>query len=147
MILLLCLAATLFMTGVIWIVQIVHYALFDGVGADGWSAYHRAHSRRITFVVLLPMVVELGTAGLMAFSPLFGIPHPVLWLGLLLAASTWAVTFFVSVPLHGRLARDFDADTWQALVRTNWARTLLWTAHAVVLLAALEEVLERGRAA
>ena len=140
-VLLLCTAAALFMTGVIWIVQVVHYALFDRVGADGWAAYHAAHTRRITAIVLLPMVVELGTAGLLVLAPPPGIPQPLLWVGLVLAAATWAVTFFVSVPLHGRLAGRFDDDACLALVRTNWARTGLWTGHAAVLLAILWRLL------
>ena len=94
------------MTGVIWSIQLVHYALFGQVGAAGWRDYHAAHTRRMTWVVLPAMVVELGTAGLLALAPPLGVPRPLLLLGLALAALTWAVTFFVSVPLHAKLSKD-----------------------------------------
>ena len=65
--LLACPAASLYMAGVIWTVQVVHYALFRHVGRAGWRLYHAAHTRRMTWVVLPPMVMELGTAGLLAW--------------------------------------------------------------------------------
>jgi hypothetical protein len=36
------------MTGVIWIVQTVHYPLFALLGRDGFGEYAREHQRRIT---------------------------------------------------------------------------------------------------
>lgn len=132
------LAGAVFMAGVIWTVQGVHYALFPQVGAAGWNQYHAAHTRRMTGVVLPPMVLELGASGLLAFlapSPFSApVPHALLWLGFGLALLTWIVTAFVSVPLHARLGQGWDADTAARLLRTNWLRTALWSAHALLLL-------------
>jgi hypothetical protein len=36
--------ATLFMVGVIWFVQVVHYPLFSRVGLEKFSLYSEAHS-------------------------------------------------------------------------------------------------------
>jgi hypothetical protein len=37
------------------------------------------------------------------------------------------------MPLHGRLAHDGHAqETVAALVRSNWPRTVLWTARAAL---------------
>jgi hypothetical protein len=55
-------AATLYMTGVIWFVQIVHYPLFSRVGQPGFSEYAREHVRRTGRVVAGPMLVELASA-------------------------------------------------------------------------------------
>ena len=55
-------AATLFMVGLIWFVQIVHYPLFGSVGRGGFAGYSQAHSRLTGFVVGPPMLVEAGTA-------------------------------------------------------------------------------------
>jgi hypothetical protein len=142
--LLVCLSSALYMTGVIWTVQLVHYALFNLVGKAAWPAYHAAHTQRMTWVVLLPMVLELGTSGLLALSPPGGLPRPLLVLGFLLTVGTWAVTFFVSVPLHGRLGEGWDEAAWRSLVGTNWARTALWTGHAAVMLTALWRLLAMG---
>jgi hypothetical protein len=95
----------------------------------------------MTWVVLLPMVVELGTSGWLALQPLPGVPRWLVWAGLALAALTWAATFFISVPLHGRLSEGFDTAAHQALVRTNWIRTVLWSLHGVVVLDILRRLL------
>ena len=131
---LLDLAATLYLWGVIWTVQLVHYPLFARVGAAEWASYHAAHTRLMTLVVLPAMVTELGTSGLLALLRPVWLSSPLLWLGFGLAAGTWAVTFFVSVPLHDVLSRSFDGAAIARLVSTNWLRTLFWTAHALLLL-------------
>ena len=51
-------AATPFMTGVIWVVQVVHYPLFARVGVDGFREYEQSHQRRISLVVGIAMPVE-----------------------------------------------------------------------------------------
>ncbi len=134
-------ASALYMTGVIWTVQLVHYALFDHVGAANWRAYHAAHLQRMTWVVLAPMVIELGTSGLLVLAPPMGASRPPLVAGLVLTALAWAVTFFVSVPLHGRLSGGWDAEAGRALLMTNWCRTALWTGHAALSLAVLWRLL------
>jgi hypothetical protein len=141
--LLVCLASALYMMGVIWTIQRVHYALFNRVGRADWQAYHEAHTRRMTGVVLVPMVLELGTSGLMILFPSLLLPRILFDLGFILALGTWATTFFLSVPLHGRLSRGWDERTWRALVGTNWARTVLWTSHAAMLLWAVWGLLAR----
>lgn len=40
-------AATLWMTGLIWFVQVVHYPLFALVGSTGFAAYESAHATQI----------------------------------------------------------------------------------------------------
>lgn len=131
---LLDIAATLYLWGVIWTVQLAHYPLFARVGAAGWAAYHGAHTRQMTAVVLPAMVTELGTSGLLALARPAQLSPGLLWLGFALAVSTWAVTFFVSVPLHDALSRGFDQAAVSRLVATNWLRTAFWTCHVLVLL-------------
>ncbi len=51
-------AAALFMTGLIWFVQIVHYPLFARVlrntAPDAFRAYEASHANRTSFVVFPP---------------------------------------------------------------------------------------------
>jgi len=141
---LLDLAATLYMWGVIWTVQLVHYPLFARVGAQNWEDYHTFHTRLMTLVVLPAMVTELGTSGLLALTRPSWLAPSLLWAGFALAALTWAVTFFVSVPLHDTLSRGFDAAVITRLVSTNWFRTALWTGHAVVLLVQVWRLLPKA---
>ncbi|MBN8591834.1 MAG: hypothetical protein J0M33_08735 [Anaerolineae bacterium] len=123
-------AATLLMTGVIWMVQVVHYPLFALVGREQFPAYEYAHSASITLLVMPLMLVELGTAFVLALSPTPGLDRLTPWIGLVLAAATWGVTLFFSIPAHNTLSGGFDAAAHAALVSSNWLRTLAWTAHS-----------------
>ncbi len=129
------LAATLFMTGLIWFVQLVHYPLFPGVGIPGWTAYAAAHARRTRWVVGPPMLVEAITALLLVLRRPPAVSTSWAWIGLGLLAVVWLSTAFVQVPRHRLLAGGFDADAARALVATNWLRTLAWTARAALALA------------
>lgn len=140
---LLDLAAALYLWGVIWTIQVVHYPLFARVGADHWADYHAAHTRLITFVVLPAMVTELGTSGLLALSRPPWLSPGLLWAGFGCAILTWAVTFLVSVPLHDTLARGFDLAAIHRIVLTNWLRTFFWTGHALLLLAQIWRLLPK----
>lgn len=118
------------MVGLIWMVQVVHYPLFAGVGLDGYAGYQRSHMARITWIVAPAMFVELGTALLLVVQ----LGTPLAWAGAALLALVWLSTFAVQVPLHGRLARAFDPAVHRTLIATNWARTLLWTARGALAL-------------
>lgn len=127
-------AATLYMVGVIWTVQLVHYPLFDGVGPEAFTHYQQRHTRRMTGVVLPAMLIELATAIALVFPAVRGggplssrIPGWMAWLGLALVGLVWLVTFTLSVPQHMRLAGAFDIGAHRALVNTNWLRAAGWT--------------------
>lgn len=128
------LAATLLMCGVIWTMQLVHYPLFARVGASAFPAYEAAHQARITWIVAPLMLVELATALALVVRPPVPVPPAAAWTGLALALVAWGVTGFVSAPLHGVLAGGFDAGAHRALVLTNWLRTAAWTARAGLVL-------------
>lgn len=128
------LATTLALTGVIWLVQIVHYPLFQFVGDARYREFHEAHMNWITYIVAPLMIAEAVTAGAIIFYPPPNSDIRLLWLGLILVVVVWASTFFLQVPLHEKLATGFDVDTHRALVSTNWFRTLAWTARAALVL-------------
>jgi uncharacterized membrane protein len=123
--------ATCFMAGVIWIIQVVHYPLFGMVGRDGFAAYERSHASRITPVVGTAMLLEAACTGLLllALGELAsrGIPRWMPVVGAILLAGIWISTFALQVPLHGQLAQGFEDATHDALVRSNWIRTVGWT--------------------
>ncbi len=126
-------AATLFMTGAIWIVQAVHYPLMAEVGAERFPRYERRHARRITWVVAPPMLVEAGAAAMLVAQPPPGIPSLVPWVGAGLVGVIWVSTAFLQVPQHHALARGFDARAHRRLVATNWVRTAAWTLRSALV--------------
>lgn len=128
------LAATLYMVGLIWFVQIVHYPLFARVGEGGFPLYSEAHSRLTSYVVGPPMLLEAGTAFLLVFTRPEGVPLSLVIVGLALVAAIWLSTVLLQVPRHTALGSGFDRSQWQGLVGTNWIRTAAWSARGLVVL-------------
>jgi len=126
--------ATLYLVGLIWIVQILIYPLMGHVGADGYSAYHNLHTSRITPIVAPAMIVELLTAIYFVFAADEKIDYRLFWLGLALILIIWISTFLLQVPLHEKLAKEFAGDVQQRLVWTNWIRTIAWTLRGALVL-------------
>jgi hypothetical protein len=127
-------ATTLFMAGVIWFVQIVHYPLFERVGENEFGAYERQHTRRTGWVVAPPMLAELATA----IALVWRLGGALAWSGLFLLMVVWLCTWLWQVPAHRRLEEGFDAATHRRLVRTNWVRTISWSARGILALVLLE---------
>ncbi len=136
------LAATLFMTGVIWFVQVVHYPLFARVGATSFPQYEVLHSQATSAVVAVPMLIELFTGAALCVQKPDKIDAWLLWLGLAMLGAIWVSTMFVQVPKHNLLAGGFNAEVHHSLVSTNWVRTVLWSARSLLLLWALWKALE-----
>jgi uncharacterized membrane protein len=123
-------AATWFMSGLIWLIQVVHYPLFARVGASGYRDYQLAHQNLISFVVGPVMLVEAVAAGFLLLERRDGLTLA----GIVLLAVIWASTAFLQVPLHAELTQGFEAAAHSRLVNTNWIRTLGWTARGVIAL-------------
>jgi hypothetical protein len=123
------LALAAYMTGVIWVVQVVLYPSFALVGEADWAAYHAAHSRRITPVVAPAMLAH----PLVALALLAERPGVLAAVNLALAGGLLLVTATVFARLHARLTRS----TVDRLVRRNAPRAVAWTANTGVALALL----------
>lgn len=131
---LLHLAATLFLTGLIWVVQVVHYPLFANVGADHFHGYWRGHTRLITWIVAPSMFTEVVTGVLLFAVRPPGVSLPVLVAAFVLLVVNWLSTWLVQIPCHERLGRQFDPATLRRLVQTNWVRTAAWSLRGVMVL-------------
>jgi len=123
-----------FMTGLIWLVQVVQYPLFLKVGVAEFPEFHRYHSAWITPVVGPVMLVQLATAVLLVMGADGGsddITRADRWLCLGLTLAVFGVTAFLSVPAHNELATDgWSRPVIEHLIRTNWLRTAAWSVHA-----------------
>ena len=121
------------MAGIIWFVQVIHYPLFAAVTGPGAADYARANQARTSLVVLPPMLVEAAAAAWLATWPPAGIGRGPAVAGLVMVGLVWLSTLAVQMPLHARLAREgHAAGVVATLVRSNWPRTLLWTARAIL---------------
>ncbi|MEE2907192.1 MAG: hypothetical protein VX527_05085 [Planctomycetota bacterium] len=125
--------STFGMLGVIWLVQLQIYPLQIYVPAENFVAYQASHLRRVTFVVGPLMLVEAGTAAWLLFLPLNECGTNLAWIGMGLVFLLWLSTLVLQAPCHWKLERGRDDKVIRRLIRTNWVRTLGWTARAVVV--------------
>jgi len=127
-------AATLCMVGVIWFVQLVHYPLFQFVGSSSFSTYEQINQSRTSWVVAPLMVTELVTAAALLFTDLSGPSREKAWIGTGLLFVIWMSTALLQVPLHRKLSAGFDARRIRLLIRSNWIRTVAWSARGLIAL-------------
>ncbi|MEI7782497.1 MAG: hypothetical protein WCJ18_11305 [Planctomycetota bacterium] len=133
MVVILNLAATAVMTGVIWYVQLVHYPLMAGWPHDDFGRWEALHRERTGLIVVPVMLVEGATAALLLARRPAGLPAGLPWLAAALLLGVWASTFLLQVPCHQRLAAGWDEGVHARLVETNWLRTGLWTARFLLV--------------
>ncbi len=123
------------MTGLIWMVQIVHYPLFDTIGAAQFGQYHAAHTRLITYIVMPVMLLELATAFYLSYEmpAILQTASFLWWLAVGALVLIWLSTFLLQIPAHNALTNGFEQSAYEKLVSTNWVRTVLWTFRSVLL--------------
>lgn len=119
----------LLMTGIIWIVQVVHYPTFRFIDNKSFSSFSKFHAKSISSIVIPIMLVEIATVAIL----LVNFPSKALFINLTLLLITWLVTFLVSVPLHKELQKQKSSQNIEKLIKSNWIRTSLWTFRSIFL--------------
>lgn len=119
------------MTGLIWLIQIVHYPGFAFVDSSKFINFHEFHSRRITWIVLPVMTTELLVGLWMVWSFKFSSASLLNAFGLLVI---WTATAYIGGILHGRLAAGMDLQTIEQMVQWNWVRTIAWSFRLLLLM-------------
>ncbi len=128
------LAATWAMVGFIWMIQLVQYPQMALVPHEHFARFEAEHQRRVVLVLALLAPAEVVTAAVVALTADELPALLTLGAGALLAA-IWVATGAFYAPLHGRLLAGFDPDLHRLLVRSNWARTMAWTARGALAIA------------
>jgi hypothetical protein len=131
------LAGTLWMTGLVLFVAVVHYPLMAAVGREAFVAYEKRHVSRTGLIVGPLMLTEAATAGLILTRQITGgtigtLGGALSIAGIVLLAVCWGVTFIASVPQHERLSRGFDEATHRGLVAWHWVRTVAWVGRSII---------------
>jgi len=124
-----------FMTGIIWLIQLIHYPAYRYIKPDLFQQYQSFHTQTITFLVGPMMTLELLTAlALIANTP-FSKTNIINIIGVV---GIWIATVMLSVPAHNQLAQQLDPNIQKAfiekLISTNWIRTALWSARSIMWL-------------
>ena len=124
--------STVFMAGIIWFVQIVHYPLFHRVGENESRSYASEHQKRTSWVVGFPMLAEGVTTLWLFFDPVNGRLLP--FIGGLILLKVHLSTVFLQVPKHSLLINSHTFDVINALIKTNWIRTIGWSSRSIIAL-------------
>ncbi len=135
--------STLFMVGLIWMVQVVHYPLFNDIGEGSFVLYQRRHQRNISYIVGPVMLIELATAIILVWCPVGGIDQSFVYIGIGLVVLIWLSTAFIQVPCHEKLVKGFDQAAYTWLVNSNWIRTFAWTARGALVTWMLMRILSK----
>jgi hypothetical protein len=129
--------ATWAMVGLIWLIQIVHYPMLAQYSQALPVEASMDHAHRITPLVGPLMAIEGVTALALMAAPPSGASWILMWVAGALLGIALLSTLIFSVPQHRAQAQGYDEDAAQRLVRTNWYRTIAWTARGLVLAAAV----------
>ena len=125
------LSLCLFMTGLIWLIQLVHYPSFAFVEENNFSQFESFHTQRISLIVMPVMIAEL-------ISGLYLLPSnastPLFMTSLVILGIIWASTFIFSVPCHYQLNNGKNNKVIKRLVLTNWPRTIGWSLRSGLLI-------------
>ena len=131
--LILNLFSTIFMTGIIWFVQVIHYPSFKFIQKDNFTNFSLFHSKNATYIVAFPMIVELITSILLLKWYPLSVPYFYLLTGFILVLIIWFSTFLIQVPYHGALSKQYDETLIHKLVKSNWVRTVAWSLRAIIM--------------
>lgn len=118
-----------FMCGLIWLVQIVHYPSFKYISSTEFKDFQKFHMRSISYIVMPIMISEL----VIAVSLLLKNPSKLLWVNFGLLLLTWIFTFILSVPVHKELNDGKSIHLIKTLILTNWPRTILWSIRSILV--------------
>ena len=122
---------TSIMTGVIWIIQIVHYPSFHFIEKELYTAFQKFHMNKISIIVIPIMLAELIT-GMMLFLDKSS-KSPFLIISIIILVLIWLITGVFFTKAHNELIAGYQELVVNQLVAMNWIRTLLWTLRLLLL--------------
>ena len=119
------------MTGVIWVIQIVHYPSFHFIEKELYTAFQKFHMNKISIIVIPIMLAELIT-GMMLFLDKSS-KSPFLIISFVILVLIWLITGVFFSKAHNELMTGYQELVVNQLVVMNWIRTLLWTLRLLLL--------------
>ena len=122
---------TSIMTGVIWVIQIVHYPSFHFIEKELYTAFQKFHMNKISIIVMPIMLAELIT-GVMLFLDKSS-KSPFLTISIIILVLIWLITGVFFTKAHNELIAGYQELVVNQLVAMNWIRTLLWTLRLLLL--------------
>ena len=122
---------TSIMTGVIWVIQIVHYPSFHFIEKELYTAFQKFHMNKISIIVIPIMLAELITGMMLFFDK--SSKSPFLIISFVILVLIWLITGVFFSKAHNELIAGYQELVVNQLVAMNWIRTLLWTLRLLLL--------------
>ena len=133
------LVTSLFMCGLCWFVQVVHYPLFLTIRPEDFPAYEQKNF--VTAYLTVPlMCIELLTGLYLVYQQ----PEMLYVLNTALLFVIALSTAILQVPYHLKLMKVADVGLIKKLIRSNWIRTIAWTLRALLLAYVLFKMLPKN---
>jgi hypothetical protein len=130
-----------FLTGLIWIIQMVHYPSFLDINRSDFRDYEMKHQKRIGPLVAPVMLIDLAFSFLILFTEIQSTYGFWLWFAFILNLLIFVSTLVVFAPLHQKLGTSYNRNQIKKLVRLNYFRTVGWTARSIILIYVLKQSL------
>ena len=122
---------TSIMTGVIWVIQIVHYPSFHFIEKELYTAFQKFHMNKISIIVMPIMLAELITGIMLFFDK--SSKSPFLTISIIILVLIWLITGVFFTKAHNELIAGYQELVVNQLVAMNWIRTLLWTLRLLLI--------------
>ena len=120
------------MTGVIWVIQIVHYPSFHFIEKELYTAFQKFHMNKISIIVIPFMLGELITGMMLLLDK--SSKSYFLISSLVILILIWSITGVFFTKAHNKLIFGYQELVVDQLIFMNWIRTLLWTLRLLLLL-------------
>ena len=127
------LISTIWMTSIIWLIQLVHYPSFKFIEKKQFPNFATFHQKNISLIVMPMMILELISLIILFFDK----QNTAYSIVLILLIMSWVSTFTLQVPCHQNLTIKKNDKIIKKLILTNWIRTLLWTFKLIIILSIL----------
>ncbi|MAJ44107.1 MAG: hypothetical protein CMF96_05080 [Candidatus Marinimicrobia bacterium] len=102
--------------------QKINYPLFLYVRSEDFNQYHNFYTNAVTKIVLPLMAIEMVSnlfLLLINYNNIYFFSQIIIFL-------IWLSTFFIQVPLHNKINKNYDELLVKKLIKSNWIRTSLW---------------------
>ena len=129
-----------FLTGLIWVIQLVHYPSFKFYDTKTFKTAMAHHRQKISFIVMPLMLIELMTGITLAVIQWSSLAEFHI-INLTLIAIIWVHTFMLMVPFHQTCESNFDIDLLNRTLKHHWLRTTAWTLKSALWIATLWHIL------
>ena len=122
---------TFFLTGLIWVVQLVHYPMFRFLDPKTQSNALKFHQQKISIIVVPLMLFELLSGVYLAYVQWSSLAsfHRI---NMVLLMVIWVHTFGLMVPFHQKISVQLNYELLQKTLTHHWVRTLAWTIKSVL---------------